>query len=141
MAPSNDFDPDALRLDEDLLANLQLSGKSSGHRSREKFLKGPIPWPWLVRAAHLPGRAAILSLLLWRMAGCRKSRTMPLSLNAAKELGLSRYAVRRGVRALKAAGLVSIRTIPGRCLEITILDVTEEPLTNGKARQATKRKS
>ena len=37
------------------------------HRQGEKFLKGPIPWDWLTKAAQLPGHALHVALVLWRV--------------------------------------------------------------------------
>jgi hypothetical protein len=35
-------------------------------RRAERFLRGPVPWPWLVRAMALPGKALAVGLILWR---------------------------------------------------------------------------
>ena len=41
------------------------------HKPGEKFLKGPIPWPWIESAGALPGKALAIGLAVWRKAGCR----------------------------------------------------------------------
>ena len=123
-AANDPFNPDALRA-----ANMDLAGLSNRpskrpprHRKGEAFLKGPIPWLWLARACRLPGKALTVALLLWREAGCRKSRTVRFHLTSAAALGVRPGAARRGVRALATAGLVTIRRPPGQSLEITLLD-------------------
>jgi hypothetical protein len=118
------FDPDRLRLPAaDPACQLtRQRAEPPRHRPGEPFLKGPIPWHWITRAAALPGKALAVGLLLWREAGCRKARTVPLSLAAAAALGVKPDAARRGVRALAAAGLVSVSRPPGRCLDVTLLD-------------------
>jgi hypothetical protein len=120
------FDPAELQLPGGPQTTPRPSRKPPRHRPGEKFLKGPIPWRWLTRAARLPGKALTVALLVWREAGWRKSRTVPLCLNAGKEVGVSRQTIRRAARALAAAGLVAIRSAPGRCLEVTILDASSE---------------
>ena len=67
------FDPAVLTLPR--VATLPPPNRPPRHRSGEKFLKGPIPWAWLQRAFLLPGKALHVALLLWREAGCRRSRT------------------------------------------------------------------
>jgi hypothetical protein len=90
------------------------------HRQGERFLKGPIPWSWLSRAGRLPGKALHVALLLWQEAGRRRGRTVRFRLSAAAELGIHRDTAKRGLRALAAAGLVVVRYLPGRALEVTI---------------------
>jgi len=94
------------------------------HQPGEVFLKGPIPWAWLVRAGQLPGRALHVALVLWREAGCRNSRTVPFRLALAVQFGVHPDTARRGLHALAKAGLISTRYIPGRYLEVTLLDAS-----------------
>ena len=82
----------------------------------------------LYRLAHaargrfgLSGKALALSLVLWREAGRHHRRTVKLCLGHVG-LGVSEYAARRALRALEAAGLVTILRKPGRGLEVTLLD-------------------
>jgi hypothetical protein len=90
------------------------------------WVKGPIPWPWLAMAARLPGKALHVAVLLWREAGCRKSRTVAFCLSRAGELEVRQDSARRALRHLAAAGLVRVRPRPGRCLEVTLLDLTPD---------------
>lgn len=118
------FNPDALRLggmDVQALVNRPKT-KPPRHRPGGAFLKGPIPWPWLLWAGRLPGKALHVALILWQEAGCRKSRKVRFRLTQAKDLGMHPDTARRGLRALEAAKLVTIHRQPGQCLEVTILD-------------------
>lgn len=92
------------------------------HRPGEPFLKGPIPWAWLEAAAASPGRALAVGLVIWQEAGCRKNRTVTLTLARARRLGGSENAARRAVRNLAAAGLVAVEHVAGRALRVTLLD-------------------
>jgi hypothetical protein len=119
------FDPESLRLPAtDWLP--VAPAKPPRHRPGEPFLKGPIPWPWIVQAARLPGKALAIGLTLWREAGCQKRRTVPLNLSAtAAALGMGRKTAMRGLRALGRAGLVKATHAAGRCLTVDLLDAPE----------------
>jgi hypothetical protein len=128
MQQSDPFDPAGLRVpasDPPVLPKLP-SKRPPRHRPGEPFLKGPIPWPWLATAARLPGKTLHVAVLLWKEAGCRKSRTVALCLSWAGELGVREDSARRALRHMAAAGLVRVRHRPGRCLEVTLLDLTRE---------------
>ena len=111
------------------MPKLPPSTKPPRHRSGEKFLKGPIPWPWIERAAALPGQALAVGLVLWFEAGCLKTRTVKMTLARLQQLAMSEAAARRGLRALEIAGLVALESKPGRATEVTIL---EAPGTEAK---------
>jgi hypothetical protein len=123
-ATSNAFDPEHLRLDEPGLKNLSKTRRARPPRPRNgrKFLKGPIPWDWLVRACRLPGRALHVALFLWFEAGCSKSATIRFRLSQVTFLGMHRDTAKRGLRALANARLIAVDCRPGRCLEVTLLD-------------------
>src|SRR5262249_32809455 len=89
---------------------------------KSNFLRGPIPWAWLIRAMMLPGRALAVGLIIWREAGIRNSLTIPLQHARLREAGIRKDTGRRGLRSLETAGLVTISRPPGRCLEVTILE-------------------
>lgn len=95
---------------------------------RKDFLRGPIPWPWLVKAMELPGRALALSLILWREAGIKNLLTVALSQTRLRECGILPDAARRAVRNLEAAGLIAVNRKPGRCLEVTIQEAAPIPM-------------
>src|SRR5262245_26670788 len=134
MPHPDSFDVDVLRLPGSDLTALRQNRrrKPPRHRQGEKFLKGPIPWPWLQRAFLLPGKALHVALLLWREAGCRRSRIVSLCLAGVLPEGLSRQSARRGLRQLAGAGLVTVRRRPGRGLEVTLNDLpTDGDSDNG----------
>jgi hypothetical protein len=93
--------------------------------SEERFLRGPISWPWLVRAARLPGRALHVALVLQQQKGWRNSDSFTFTLTRMQELGLDEQAARRGLRALEVAKLIALARKPGRGLLVTILPATE----------------
>ena len=93
------------------------------HKPGAEFLKGPIPWAWIKRAASLRGRSLAVGLAIWFEAGCRKTDTVKMSLARLQRLGISEGSARRGLNSLKAANLVSVVSLPGRAAEVTLLQV------------------
>lgn len=92
------------------------------HQPGEAFLKGPIPWDWLVQAGQLHGKTLQIALVLWREAGIRHSRTVPFRLSLALQFGIHADTARRALHALEKSGLVATRYVPGRYLEVTLRD-------------------
>ena len=91
------------------------------HKPGEKFLKGPIPWPWIELAGLLPGKALAIGLAVWREAGCRNEGTVPLNLSNQR---IPRRTAQRALQALASAGLVSIQHRDGRPPLVTLLSTT-----------------
>src|SRR5688572_11330446 len=87
-----------------------------------RFLKGPIPWNWLSKAARQPGRALHVAVSIWFWSGILKTKTFKFSVSKMSELGLDRYAGYRGLNALESAGLISVDGSRGRSPIVTILD-------------------
>lgn len=92
------------------------------HRAGEKFLKGPIPWKWLIGAARLPGKALHVGIGLWFLAGVKRSARVKLSMSLLGDLGVSRHSAYRGLLALERAGLVEAQRHSGRNSVVTIKD-------------------
>jgi hypothetical protein len=136
VAHFNSFDADSLRSQQaDLDALRQrLRQKPPHHRRGGKFLKGPIPWPWLERAFLLTGKALHVALLLWREAGCRGNRTVRFCLRGELPEGLDRQAARRGLQQLTSAGLVEVHRDPGKGLEVTLMDLPAESAADEEVR-------
>jgi hypothetical protein len=86
-----------------------------------QFLKGPVPWTWIVTAAALPGKALIVGLCLWRLAGALKSRTVMLGNADLKPFGVDRAAKSRALVVLERAGLIKVGRRPSRFPSVTLL--------------------
>ncbi len=91
------------------------------HKSGERFLKGPIPLPWLEEAARLPGKSLHAGVALWYAAGLTKSASVPLRNIAGLHFGLDRNAKYRALSWLEGAGLVRVERKVGRAPIVTIL--------------------
>ena len=86
------------------------------------FLKGPIPWAWLVRASRLPSRAAAVGLVLWLYVGMRRTCTIPVAAaHIFPDLGISRHVLRRALVALEGAGLITVARRRGHPPIVTVL--------------------
>ena len=86
------------------------------------FLRGPVTWSWIERAAVLPGKAlhvALATQLLVGMCGERRVRLGPKYL---RRMGVSRHASYRALVKLESAGLVSAKRRRGRSPEVTVID-------------------
>jgi hypothetical protein len=76
-----------------------------------KFLRGPVPIPWLNAAADANPLALRVGLALWFISGCKGGTpTVTLNKPARAAMGLTPARVHRGLRALVAAGLIQIVT-------------------------------
>jgi hypothetical protein len=105
--------------------NTSWSAKPKGlpkPQPNERFLKGPIPWSWLAKAASQPGRALAVALHLWLWAGMTKSREITVSVSALAELGVGRNAAYRALSSLERANLITVVRHVGRKPRVTLLD-------------------
>jgi hypothetical protein len=90
-------------------------------QSKLRYLKGPIPWDWVVRASMLLGKALVVGLCLWRISGATKSKTVVLANRELEPFGIGRSTKARALAALQGAGLIRTERRPGRWSEITLL--------------------
>src|SRR5262245_42169493 len=118
-APEIDlFDPEVFRIPPES----EQAPAPKPTRQRCRFLKGPVPEPWLDRAMLLPGKALAVGVMLWLQSGIVKQRRVTFCLSRAADKGIPAKTARRAIRALERAGLVAVKRKPGHGLLITILD-------------------
>ena len=89
-------------------------------RIKGKFLKGPIPWSWLSRAALLQGTALSVGLCIWFLSGVTNQRKIKLSKKLVLEFGVSRSSYYRALKSLEKADLVSVERHLGRNMIVTL---------------------
>lgn len=111
------FDIDRLRIPDRMPVG---RAKAPRRKSGELFLKGPIPWWWIEKAARLPGQALSVGLVAWHLRGLRRSDTFRLAPSKVRSLGLSPRVARRGLKALENAGLVAVDRHRGRSPDVTL---------------------
>jgi len=109
----NPFDISQLSLSH---SRIQSNKKSTFplHRRKEKFLKGPIPWEWLCKAAQQPGKALQVALAVRHLTTLKRCSNVKLSANVLAELGVKRHAGYRGLKKLEDEGLVFVTRHSGR---------------------------
>lgn len=88
--------------------------KLPGDRIDARALRGPIPWQWWAEASRLPNPSLRVGAVCWLLSGRERSAEFALGLGQWAELGLSRFAVSRGLGFLSRAGLVSVSPRSGR---------------------------
>lgn len=89
----------------------------------EKFLRGPVPIPWLA-AAHRQCKSAMgIAIALWLEIGMRGNREpIKVTRKIRRHMGLSNDQARRGIHALAAAGLLRVcKGGRGRCTVVEIV--------------------
>ena len=126
---SNNFDPKLLRIANRKLKQApKAKGKPPTHKPGEKFLKGPIPWKWIVLAARQPGKALHVAIVLWFWAGILGSGEVKLNNILLKTMGVTRSAKYRSLQSLEQAGLISVAQFKGKSPVVTLLDPPEKAI-------------
>jgi hypothetical protein len=108
------------------LATLPTRKRPPRPRKGQKFIWGPIPLEWLTSAASVSCSAVLVGLVIWHLAGLKKSREVRFQYARAAEFGLHRSTVYRALEQLAGAGLVTVDRGSGRCPVVTILDAPAE---------------
>ena len=86
-----------------------------------RFLKGPVPWRWICKAAKLPGKTLEVGLALWRLSGAMKSDTVRLTNSEMEALGVDRNAKSRALKQLQKVGLISVQQDRGKIPVVTLI--------------------
>jgi hypothetical protein len=97
----------------------------------ERFVKGPIPLPWLAKAATLPGKTLAVGLLLWFQGGITGYDQVQLGGSNLKRFGIERKAASAALRRLEGRGLVRVARAPGKRPIVGIVR-TQENLETGE---------
>jgi DNA-binding transcriptional ArsR family regulator len=115
------FDVDKFRIAEKNIDSIESKKKYVPNKGGVvKFIKGPIPLPWIIGAVKLSPCALRISIVIWYVRGLRKSDTFILSNKMLKEFGLDRYTKYRGLKLLEEAGLVEVKRRSKRNPMVTI---------------------
>jgi len=90
----------------------------------EWFIKGPIPGPWISKAANLGGDHTLhVALTIQYVRGLKpKSTTVLLERFHFDRLGVQNDSTRRALRRLQEAGLIEYRKV-GQKFHVAILPV------------------
>jgi hypothetical protein len=88
--------------------------------ARQLFVKGPLPLDWLVRVDVVP--SSLLLALAIKMIADMRTGPVCLSKGLSGRLGLSRDKRRRAIDALENAGIIRTERLPGRAVQIWLID-------------------
>ena len=90
-------------------------------KKQQWFLKGPVPYPWLVKASQLPGKALHVGIVIHFLHGVTKSEEITLKNSILREFGVARHSGYRALKVLENAGLISVSRKLGRNPVVTVL--------------------
>ena len=91
-------------------------------RRAGRFLRGPIPMNDIATAARLPGQALAVFLAVHHRQALTKTQRVNLPKGLLGELGVTKDAKARALRALEGAGLVRVERRSGRSSSISCND-------------------
>lgn len=96
-------------------------------RQKGLFVRGPIPWDWLLPAARHRGRGLHLAIAIMfeaGMAGCHAragKEWFKLRSFAVRDLGVDRHAEARALKWLEEKGLIRVARHRGRRPRIQVI--------------------
>ena len=90
-------------------------------RKTERFLKGPILMRQIALASQQPGQALAVFLAIHHQSALTGKPMVTISKRLLEELGISKDAKARGLRALEQVGLVSVERSTGRAARVGLL--------------------
>jgi len=121
------FDPNKLKItDSNSVPGKQPrvpEKKVARSTQKHKFLKGPIPLPWLTATAQLPGKTFVVGIVIWFRCGLCGSFTITLPSTVLSLFNVDRSAKFRALKALEKASLITVDRRSGKNPIITILEV------------------
>jgi len=92
-----------------------------------RFIKGPLPLDWVLRAANLPGSYPMkVAISLWYQAGLHRTNTVKVASRATDDWGVNCKARYRALGALEEVGLISVQREKGKSPVVTILDIGKD---------------
>ena len=115
------LDIESLRLDPSLVGEAKPTRRKPSLRGR--FLKGPVPMPWLAHALHVGAGSGLgVGVVLWHLCGLKHNeKTILLSNVEVERWGISRQAKWRALGALERAGLITIERRGKRSPMVTLV--------------------
>lgn len=96
--------------------------KESNTPRRDGFIKGPLPLPWFVQAAALPGKALHVAMAIWFQVGLERQQTIKLGQKRVERFSISRDAKYDALMRLEKIGLIEVKRLPGQAPIVTVLE-------------------
>jgi hypothetical protein len=98
----------AAQLAEKLSPTPRKGYASKREMTKDGFLNGPVPLPWMMRAARLRGSAFLVGMIIWYLAGYHRKHTVQLSTMRTHDFGVDVDAKGRALRQLEQAELIEV---------------------------------
>ena len=116
--------PDGLR-PESAPPKVKAAEKASRKRITGRFLRGPIPLEWLMKAGQQSGQALHVAIAIWFLTGVKNTNSVQLSNKLLREFGVDRYSKRRALKQLSNAKLISVKQGRGKSPVVTVLECSD----------------
>ena len=83
-------------------------------RRDRRFIRGPIPLDWILRASGLSPSALKVALIIFYVRGIRGSRSVAITRHLLERFSLSKRSAYRALDEMESAGLLSVERRSGR---------------------------
>jgi hypothetical protein len=93
-------------------------------RTNNLFIRGPIPFDWLMRANNIGGKAGLVGNALWLYVGLKKSLAFKIDGKLDLLCGISRQARQSNLKKLEENGLIKFTNRSGCYPQIEIIKST-----------------
>lgn len=94
-------------------------------RIRKRFIKGPIPVPWMAKAFSLTPSAEKCAVALCYQRGLYRKDEFKIEPARFRELGIDETARRRGLNELERAGLISLQKRASKTPVVKLIGLVE----------------
>jgi len=99
----------------------QRSADQTAANMSQRFVKGPIPLPWLIGALTQTPSAVKCALALFYQRGLSRSDSFKIEPARFRELGVDDTSRRRGLKELEGIGLIRLRRETSKSPVVCIL--------------------
>jgi hypothetical protein len=117
--------PNGLRPASTSTKNEVVVEKASRKRITGRFLRGPIPLEWLMKAGQQSGQALHVAIAIWFLTGVKNTNSVQVSNKLLSKFGVNRYSKRRALKQLSNAKLISVEQGRGKSPVVTVLECSD----------------
>lgn len=100
-----------------------VTSQSKRGAETKRFIKGPVPVPWLAAANRLSKSALALANVLWLLHGLNGATSFRLEPARCRELSVTDTMKKRGLTDLENAGLIRVTRRRGMAPTVELLSL------------------